>query len=94
MEEVKPFKILKLNECPHCYGNLILREEESYVADLDGYGQIVSGTGDESISASLICTACGEVYPVQKQGSHYMIARSKDLPEIHPIQKEYNPFYS
>lgn len=89
-KKIKPYIILKLNQCPNCLGKLKLIEEETYIGSLNEGGLLMSG--DSLVEAKLYCPKCGNEYNADKKGARYYIAG--DLPPIRPVKKkEFNPFY-
>lgn len=89
MKFTKPIIFLKPNQCPKCYGKLMLVEEESYVAKLDNKGLPIGG--QTYVEQRLVCESCGESYDAEKKGMYFEIAHT--LPPIPVIAKDYNPFY-
>jgi len=86
----RPIVFLNNNQCPKCYSKLELLETETYVAAIDAKGAPIGG--DTFVDAILRCPKCGEEYAATKKGIYYYI--KPDVPEIHPIFKEFNPFYN
>ena len=87
---IRPIKFVSMNQCPCCYGRLELLEVDTYVAATDKKGRPIGGS--EFTESSLRCKTCGKEYPAWKKGSSYFIAPT--TPEIKPIMKEFNPFYT
>lgn len=89
-KKVKPFILLKMNQCPKCLSKLKLIEEETYVGSLNDGGLLISG--DSLVEAKLYCPKCGAEYDAEKKGARYCI--KQQLPPIRPVmKKEFNPFY-
>ena len=86
---IKPIKFINPNQFPECLGILKFKEVEIYEADLNENG--IPGIGVSYAEPRLVCTKCGKVYDCEKKGLGYKI--DFHLPKVHPIAKDYNPFY-
>lgn len=96
---IKPMFRLNLNQCPKCHGTLVLIEKTLSVIDVNEAG-IPTNTSltDDEVEVSYLCSKCGLVYEVEKEGMHYIIKRStKKIVRENKIKKQmdgFNPFYS
>ena len=63
---IKPYAILKLNQCPECMGRLKLIEEETSISSVDEGG--VPIMENSLIDVTLYCIKCNKEYKANKKG--------------------------
>ena len=84
---IRPYKVLKPNDCRVCDGKLILEELEATINILDNFGKIRSSVYN-LYDPKLICNQCGKEYEADKRGMHFFIKKQF----TDPIIKSKNPF--
>lgn len=92
---ISPVYHVDENQCPECKGSMVLMEKSIIAHNTNEMGMLIIDPNEvEEVELKYVCTNCGSVYDVEKDGACYHIART--TPRINKKEqkmKDFNPFY-